>query len=118
MDARSQAAKTGAVEIVEADGVKNFLSFCRLPRQLYKGLEGFAPPLDAERWTLYGARLNPHFKLVDWQGWLALKDGKPVGRIMAQIYKPGVPAPLGASRKRRRIRCAVTNATAMSVSFT
>ncbi|PNG27095.1 hypothetical protein [Methylocella silvestris] len=98
MNARPGTAQLSAVEIVEADGVKNFLAFCRLPRQLYKGMEGFAPPLDAERWTIHGARLNPHFKLVEWQGWLALKGGKLVGRIMAQIYKPEVPAPIGAPR--------------------
>ncbi len=48
------------------------------------------PPLDAERWTLHAAKLNPHFKEVDWQAWIARKNGKPAGRIMAQIYKPAV----------------------------
>ena len=44
------------------------------------------------------AKLNPHFKQVDWQAWIARKNGKPVGRIMAQIYKPEAPAPVEASR--------------------
>jgi hypothetical protein len=86
-----------AVEILSAKGLGNFLAFCRLPRLLYKDRKGFAPPLDAERWTLHGARLNPHFKLVDAQAWLARKDGQFVGRIYAQIYKEAY-APLGASR--------------------
>ena len=34
--------------------------------------------------------LNPHFKLVDSQAWIARRDGKLVGRIFAQIYKDGV----------------------------
>ncbi len=87
-----------AVEVVRADGLANFLTFCRLPRQIYKGQEGFAPPLDAERWTLHAARFNPHFKQVDRQAWIARRDGKPVGRIMAQVYKDGGLVPVGASR--------------------
>jgi hypothetical protein len=68
-----------------------------LPRLLYKDHPGFAPPLDAERWTLFAAKLNPHFKLVQSQSWLARKNGKFAGRIFAQIYDEA-HAPLGASR--------------------
>ncbi|WOJ90529.1 hypothetical protein RZS28_04320 [Methylocapsa polymorpha] len=85
------------IEIAPADGLRDFLSFCRLPRLLYKNQKGFAPPLDAERWTLHAARLNPHFKLVESQFWLARKDGKLAGRISAQIYNES-SAPVGASR--------------------
>ncbi|MGH6869390.1 MAG: hypothetical protein ACREDA_11100 [Methylocella sp.] len=85
------------MEIVPANGLRNFLAFCRLPRLLYKVHPGFAPPLDAERWTLFAARLNPHFNLVQSQAWLARKNGKLAGRIFAQIYDEA-HAPLGASR--------------------
>jgi hypothetical protein len=98
LDARVETAASGAIEIVPAKGLLNFLAFCRLPRQIYQGWRGFAPQLDAERWTLHGAKLNPHFKQVDWQAWIARKNGKPVGRIAAQIYKPDAPAPVEASR--------------------
>ena len=64
MDAKVKAAAAGAIEIAPVDGLLNFLAFCRLPRQIYEGQSGFAPQLDAERWTLHGAKLNPHFKLV------------------------------------------------------
>ncbi len=50
------------VEIVPVHGLAGFLTFCKLPRQLYAGANGFAPSLDAERWTLYGHKLNPHFQ--------------------------------------------------------
>jgi hypothetical protein len=86
-----------AISIIPTAGLGHFLTFCRLPRLLYKGQAGFAPALDAERWTLHAARLNPHFKLVDSQAWLARKDGKWVGRVFAQIYKEGI-TPRGASR--------------------
>jgi hypothetical protein len=98
LDAKADTRTSGAIEVRPAAGLLDFLAFCRLPRQIYKGQSGFAPPLDAERWTLHGAKLNPHFKQVDWQTWLARRDGRPVGRIMAQIYKPEAPAPVGASR--------------------
>ncbi|MCI0600319.1 MAG: hypothetical protein L0Y60_12510 [Beijerinckiaceae bacterium] len=86
-----------AVDILPVNGLLNFLAFCRLPRLLYKGEEGFAPPLDAERWTLFSHKLNPHFKLVQAQSWLARKNGTLVGRILAQIYNED-SSPRGASR--------------------
>jgi hypothetical protein len=85
------------IEIVPANGLRNFLAFCRLPRLLYKDQPGFAPPLDAERWTLFASKLNPHFKLVQSQAWLARKNGKLAGRIFAQMYDEA-HAPRGASR--------------------
>lgn len=79
------------VEIIPVSGIGKFLAFCRIPRQIYKGMKGFAPPLDAERWTAFAPSLNPHFKLVDSQAFIAKKDGKWVGRIFAQIYKEMKP---------------------------
>lgn len=85
------------IAIIPVAGTKTFLDFCKVPRLIYKGAKGFAPPLDAERWTLHGAKLNPHFKLVDHKEWVARKDGKLAGRISAQVYKDG-NTPVGASR--------------------
>jgi RimJ/RimL family protein N-acetyltransferase len=86
-----------AIDVVPVSGLVSFLAFCRLPRILYEGQPGFAPPLDAERWTLYAHWLNPHFKEVTSKAWLARKKGKLVGRIAAQIYRPEI-TPVGASR--------------------
>ena len=88
---------TDEIEIIPAMGCANFLAFCRLPRLIYGDQPGFAPPLDAERWTMFAHKLNPHFKLVESQAWLARKNGKPAGRISAQIYNEAY-TPLGASR--------------------
>jgi hypothetical protein len=88
---------TPEIDIIPANGLRNFLTFCRLPRLLYIGQPGFEPPLDAERWALFSPKLNPHFKLVQSQSWLARKDGKLAGRIFAQFYNKG-SAPRGASR--------------------
>ena len=86
-----------AIEIVPVDGLGRFMTFSKLPRLLYAGANGFAPSLDVERWTNYAHRLNPHFKRVDAQEFLARRDGRWVGRIAAQIYKPDIE-PVGASR--------------------
>ncbi|HEY1735636.1 MAG TPA: hypothetical protein VGG12_03225 [Methylovirgula sp.] len=84
------------IEIIPVKGVGKFLDFCKVPRVIYKGMKGFAPCLDAERWTLYAHSLNPHYKLVDSQAWIAKRDGRLAGRIMAQVYKDGI-VPVGAS---------------------
>jgi hypothetical protein len=86
-----------ALDIFPADGLRNFLAFCRLPRLLYDGHPGFAPPLDVDRWGLFAGKLNPHFNSVQTRFWLARKNGKLAGRIFAQIYNEA-SAPRGASR--------------------
>lgn len=84
------------IEILPVDGFSRFSTFCGLPRALYAGARGFAPPLDLERWTLHAHLLNPHFKLVEEQKFLARRDGEWVGRVAAHVYKEGV-VPVGAS---------------------
>lgn len=86
-----------AVDVAPVSGLASFLAFCRLPRTLYSGQYGFVPSLDAERWTLYAHWLNPHFKQVISQAWLARRGGRLVGRIAAQVYRPEI-TPVGASR--------------------
>lgn len=86
-----------AIDIIPVDSLAGFLTFSKIPRRLYAGMNGFAPSLDAERWTLYGHRLNPHFTRVEAQEFLARRKGKWVGRIAAQIYRPPIE-PVGASR--------------------
>jgi hypothetical protein len=84
------------IEIIPAKGLRNFLAFCQVPRLVYQDHPGFAPPLDAERWTMFAGKLNPHFKLVQSQTFLARKNGKLAGRILAQIYDKA-HSPRGAS---------------------
>jgi len=86
-----------AIEIVPVNRFWRFAAFCKLPRLLYAGQKGFAPPLDAERWANFGHHLNPHFRLVEAQEFLARSGRQWVGRIAAQIYKPEL-APVSASR--------------------
>ncbi|MFV0280707.1 MAG: hypothetical protein ACK5JM_08090 [Rhodoblastus sp.] len=75
-----------AVEISPVSGLRAFMEFCRAPRRLYRGWPGFSPSLDAERWAMYAHKLNPHYRLVRSQAFLAKRDGATVGRIEAQVY--------------------------------
>ena len=53
-----------SVEIVPVEGLGKFLAFCKVPRQLYKGMPGYSAPLDAERWTNFAKKLiRPWTKL-------------------------------------------------------
>lgn len=103
-------------EIVAVRGLAKFLAFCRLPRQIYKGLPGFSAPLDAERWTNFSTKLNPHFSLVDSQAFLARRNGRWVGRIAVQIYKEGV-TPVGASPAQFGALDAIDNAEVVEALF-
>lgn len=89
MTASSQLS--ASVEVSPVAGLRDFMEFCRVPRLIYAGMKGFSPSLDVERWTVYAHRLNPHYKLVRSQAFLARRDGRTVGRIEAQIYKDVTP---------------------------
>ena len=65
------------VEIVPVKGLGKFLAFCRLPRQVYKGLPGFSAPLDAERWTAISRpKLNPHLQARRVAGLAGTAEGR------------------------------------------
>jgi len=82
---------TDKVEVSSVKSLGDFLTFCRVPRLLYSGQKGFACSLDAERWTLHAHWLNPHYRRVHSQAFLAHQSGKVVGRIEAQMFKSIVP---------------------------
>ena len=100
------------IDVRPVSGLRDFLAFCRLPREIYAGQPGFSPSLDAERWTLYAHKLNPHYKRVDSQKFLARRDGKVVGRIEAQRYREIVPS--GTSQAQFGALDAVDDATVVA----
>lgn len=59
-------------------------AFIGLPRVLYADDPAWVPPLWLERRLHYSA-FNPYFKHAEWQGWVAYRNGQPVGRISAQV---------------------------------
>jgi hypothetical protein len=73
------------VEIRPVDGGRALKQFVRLPRELYRGIPGYSAPLDLQRLQELDRRRNPYFAHAEAALWLALHEGRPVGRISAQI---------------------------------
>ncbi len=63
---------------------KDIKEFIRTPWSIYNTDPAWIAPLKLER-RLHFSSLNPFFKHGKWQGWLAYRNGLPVGRISAQI---------------------------------
>jgi hypothetical protein len=59
--------------------------FIRVPMRLGESDPNYIAPLMFERREALSPKINPFFKHADWQFWLAVKDGRDVGRISAQI---------------------------------
>jgi len=59
--------------------------FLRLPWQIYIDDPAWVPPLRFDRRQQISEKHNPFFRHADWQGFLALRGDRPVGRISAQI---------------------------------
>lgn len=63
-------------------GIKSFI---HLGTQLYAGDPNWITPLYIERLGILDPTQNPYFDHAEAQYWIAYRDGKPVGRISAQI---------------------------------
>ena len=59
--------------------------FIELPYRLHSNERHWIPPLRIERWLFLSRRLNAYFKHAEAELFLAERDGRPVGRISAQI---------------------------------
>jgi len=73
-----------AVEIREVSGKQALNTFIRVPWNIYKDDPNWVPPLIVERKKAFSPK-HPFFKHAIWRAWIAYRDGKPVGRISAQI---------------------------------
>jgi hypothetical protein len=75
---------TTTVEIRRVTGKKALKTFIQVPWNIYKNDPNWVAPLLAERKEALSPG-NPYFKHASWCAWLAYQDGKPVGRICAQV---------------------------------
>lgn len=82
-----QSASANA-EITQVRSKAQMNRFIRLPRVIYKGMDGFDPPLDMERRNLIAPPKAPFLKAGEAVYWLATRNDRPIGRISAQIIKP------------------------------
>ena len=58
--------------------------FINIPWHIYGDDPAWVAPLKLER-RLHFSSFNPFFKHGSWQGWVAYQNGRPVGRIGAQV---------------------------------
>ncbi len=58
--------------------------FVHVPVEIYQSDLAWVPPLFLERLHFLSSK-NPYFEHARWQGWIAFRGAKPVGRISAQI---------------------------------
>lgn len=75
----------GALSIAPVRSRAELERFVRLPMRLNAGDPAWIPPLLSERMDALSAKSNPFFEHADVEMWLAVRDGRDVGRISAQI---------------------------------
>lgn len=80
------------LEIRPVAGRRELLEFVRLPRTIYSGLAGFAAPLDFERLEFFDPRRAAIFAHARACYWIARRNGRPVGRISAQVDDRAIAA--------------------------
>jgi len=73
------------IKLVEAVSKSDIKKFVKLPFSLYKGNDYWVPPIIADELETFDKNKNPAFKNADAQFFLAYKNGKLVGRIVAII---------------------------------
>ena len=75
----------GPIQIVPVSSKAELGRFIRVPMRLGASDPNYVPPLMFEREESLTANGNPFFAHADVQFWLAVRDGRDVGRISAQI---------------------------------
>jgi hypothetical protein len=72
------------LEILPVAGGLERRQFLRFPSKLYADDPVWVPPLLLEREEHFSTR-NPYFQHADVKAWLVRREGRPVGRISAQV---------------------------------
>jgi hypothetical protein len=79
------SAAAGRLTVKPVESATDREAFIRLPWAIYRDDPAWIPPLLQERRDHLNPRKNPFFESADTRFWLALRDGRPVGRISAQV---------------------------------
>ncbi|MBK8253939.1 MAG: hypothetical protein IPK82_14910 [Polyangiaceae bacterium] len=75
-----------AISLRELSSNKNVLrDFLNVVDHIYAGDSNYVRPLDFDVSDRLNAKKNPFFEHAEGTGWVAYRDGTPVGRITAQI---------------------------------
>ncbi len=76
---------SGRLQIRPVHSKAELDAFIKLPFRLYRDESRWVPPLIAERRRFLDRRRNPFFEHARAEYFLAWRDGRPVGRITAQV---------------------------------
>lgn len=76
---------SGGIEIIPVVSPRELDRFIRLPMRLGASDPNYVAPLIVERQQSLSPKGNPFFDHADVQFWLAVENGRDVGRISAQI---------------------------------
>ncbi|HLN55327.1 MAG TPA: hypothetical protein VK207_05005 [Bacteroidales bacterium] len=77
----------GDVIIREVADKKDLTEFIYLPEKVHRDNPEWLPPIYSDEWLLFNKNKNKSYKYADTIILLALRDEKPVGRIMGIINK-------------------------------
>ena len=77
----------GALTITAVETAGDREAFIRVPWPIYRDDPAWVPPLLMERRDHLNPKKNPFFQNAEARFWLALRDGRPVGRISAQVNR-------------------------------
>ncbi len=75
---------SGSLTVIPVSNKQLLNEFVNVPWTVFAGDSQWVPPLKMERRDALAAK-HPVFKHVEWQGFVAYRDARPVGRISAQI---------------------------------
>ena len=72
---------------VEVQTKKDLRAFLKFPYHLYKDSPNWVPPLLRDELEIFDKKRNPALALCKTKQWLAMRDGKIVGRIAGIIHE-------------------------------
>ncbi|MEL7139181.1 MAG: dATP pyrophosphohydrolase, partial [Pseudomonadota bacterium] len=79
------------IEVTPLETKADRRAFVALPGQIAAGDPHWIEPLHLDRLELIDPKHNPFFGHADAAFWLAKRDGRPVGRISAQLDRLSPP---------------------------
>jgi GNAT superfamily N-acetyltransferase len=80
-----EGSEASRVEVRPVRGRRELERFIKLPFRLHRADPVWVPPLISERKRFLDRRRNPYFQHAEAEYFLAWRDGRPVGRITAQV---------------------------------
>ena len=78
------------ISVVSVQTKRQQKQFLMLPWKIYRGDPYWIPPLRQNQKELVGFARHPFYDESEGQGFLAMRDGEPVGRVLAIVNKPHI----------------------------